>query len=367
MSKKLLTLNKKAMKKIKVLIVDDSASVRMALTEVYNSDPEIEVVGTASDPYFAVQKIKEVVPDVISLDIEMPRMDGITFLQKIMSQHPIPVVVLSTLTEKGGELALRALEYGAVEVITKPSVNTKELIKEARIKLCDIIKAASKAKLSRKTFRESTSNVVKKHSAEVMIKKPTGKAIFSTTDKVVAVGASTGGTEALRVFLESLPVDIPGIVIVQHMPEMFTKQFAERLDSLCAISVKEAKDGDSVLRGHALIAPGNYHMMLKRSGAKYYVSVKEGPLVNRHKPSVDVLFRSTARYAGKNAVGIIMTGMGGDGSIGLKEMRDAGAHTIAQDENSCVVFGMPKEAIKLGGAVEVLPLNKIGNKLIKIS
>ncbi|MDH5367839.1 MAG: chemotaxis response regulator protein-glutamate methylesterase [Cyclobacteriaceae bacterium] len=350
------------LKKIKVLIVDDSASVRMALTDVYNSDPEIEVVGTASDPYFAVQKIKEVVPDVISLDIEMPRMDGITFLQKIMSQHPIPVVVLSTLTEKGGELAIRALEYGAVEVITKPTVNTQNLLREAQVKLCDVIKAASKAKLSRKVFRDSGTS--KKHSAEVVIKKHVGKTFFRTTDKVIAVGASTGGTEALRVFLESLPVDIPGIVIVQHMPEMFTKQFAERLNSLCAITVKEAKDGDSVLRGHALIAPGNYHMMLKRSGAKYYVSVKDGPLVNRHKPSVDVLFRSTARYAGKNAIGVIMTGMGDDGAVGMKEMKESGAYTIAQDEKSCVVFGMPREAIKLGGVDDILPLNKISKNLL---
>ena len=346
--------------------MDDSALVRKTLTEVYNSDPEIEVIGTASDPYDAVKKIKEIVPDVISLDIEMPKMDGITFLQKIMSQHPIPVVILSTLTEKGSELAIRALEYGAVEVVNKPKLNTRELLKEAKIVLCDKIRAASKVRLSRKNSSLLSQGVPKKLSAEVMIQKPVGKTIFKTTEKVIAVGASTGGTEALKVFLESLPVDVPGIVIVQHMPEMFTKQFAMRLDSICAITVKEAEDGDSVLRGHALIAPGNFHMMLKRSGAKYYVNVKEGPLVNRHKPSVDVLFRSTARYAGKNAIGVIMTGMGADGAIGLKEMREVGAHTIAQDEESCVVFGMPKEAIKLGGAMEVLPLEKIGSRLMNI-
>ncbi len=346
------------MDKIKVLIVDDSALVRQTLVSILESDPQIEIVGVAADPYIAVDKIKECVPDVITLDIEMPRMDGLTFLKKLMSQHPIPVVVISTLTEKGTDSALLALEYGAVEVLAKPKVNTKILLEQSKIELCDKVKAAALSNVKKRTFsaRTVSSEVAPKLSADAVIGKRTSTSMIQTTETVIAVGASTGGTEALRVFLEGFPADCPGIVIVQHMPEMFTKQFAQRLNTLCKVTVKEAENGDKVLRGHVLLSPGGKHMMLKRSGAIYHVEIVDGPLVNRHKPSVDVLFRSVARYAGKNVIGVILTGMGDDGAKGMLEMKEGGAHTIAQDEASCVVFGMPKEAIKLGGADKVMPL-----------
>jgi two-component system chemotaxis response regulator CheB len=288
----------------------------------------------------------------------MPRMDGLTFLKKLMSQHPIPVVVISTLTEKGTDSALLALEYGAVEVLAKPKVNTKILLEQSKIELCDKVKAAALSNVKRRTFsaRTVSSEVAPKLSADAVIGKRTSTSMIQTTETVIAVGASTGGTEALRVFLEGFPADCPGIVIVQHMPEMFTKQFAQRLNTLCKVTVKEAENGDKVLRGHVLLSPGGKHMMLKRSGAIYHVEIVDGPLVNRHKPSVDVLFRSVARYAGKNVIGVILTGMGDDGAKGMLEMKEGGAHTIAQDEASCVVFGMPKEAIKLGGADKVMPL-----------
>jgi two-component system, chemotaxis family, protein-glutamate methylesterase/glutaminase len=351
-------------KKVRVLVVDDSAVVRQTLTKILDTDPLIEVIGAASDPYIAAQKIRMEVPDVITLDIEMPRMDGLTFLRKIMSQHPIPVVVISSLTEKGTETAMRALEYGAVEVITKPQLHTKEFLEESKITLCDSVKAAAISKLRRKVFTSTAISVPPKLSADVVIAKGPTTSMAKTTEIVIAVGASTGGTEALRVFLEALPLDCPGIVIVQHMPELFTKSFAQRLNDICRINVKEAENGDSVLRGRALIAPGNKHTLLKRSGARYYVEVKDGPLVNRHRPSVDVLFRSTARYAGANAIGVIMTGMGDDGAKGLLEMKEAGARTVAQDEKSCVVFGMPKEAIKLGAADRILPLEQIAGHVL---
>ncbi|HOV13292.1 MAG TPA: chemotaxis response regulator protein-glutamate methylesterase [Spirochaetota bacterium] len=351
------------MKKIRVLIVDDSAVVRQTLESILSSDPEIEIMGVAFDPFHAAQKIAEEIPDVITLDIEMPKMDGLTFLQKIMSQHPIPVVICSSLTESGSDSIMKAMQYGAVEIITKPKVDTKVFLEESRIKICDIVKAAAKANLKKLNF-VTQLQVKPKLSADVILPKPT-KILTETTDKVIVVGASTGGTEALREFLEALPLNSPGIVVVQHMPEMFTKSFADRLDSLCKISVKEAQNGDAVLKGLALIAPGNKHTLLKRSGARYYVEVKEGPLVSRHRPSVDVLFRSAARYAGKNAVGIIMTGMGDDGAKGMKEMKDAGAYNIAQNEETCVVFGMPKEAIKLGGVDKILPLENIALEIKK--
>lgn len=350
--------------KIKVLIVDDSAVVRQTLTDTLRSDPMISVLGAARDPYVAADIIAREVPDVIILDVEMPRMDGITFLHKIMSQHPIPVVMCSTLTEKGAETTLKALEYGAVDIIQKPKLGTKQFLEESKIRICDSVKAA--ARVSVRKVSSAPRLVEKKLTADVMLPPPSTKAMVTTTERVVAVGASTGGTEALRVFLEALPGDCSGIVIVQHMPEGFTRAFSERLNGICRIRVKEAESGDSVLRGQALIAPGNRHMMLKRSGARYYVEIKEGPLVCRHRPSVDVLFRSTARYAGKNAVGIIMTGMGDDGARGMREMKEAGAHTIAQDEQSCVVFGMPKEAIELGGVDKVMPLDKIASYLVRI-
>ncbi len=358
------------MKKIRVLIVDDSAVVRQALSSILSTDPQIEIMGTASDPFIAARKIRNEIPDVITLDIEMPRMDGLTFLRKIMTQYPMPVVVISSLTQKGTETALKALEYGAIEIISKPQMHTKAFIEESKIKLCDAVRAAAISKLERKKVIRRTPTPIKvapKLSADAVLPKANpAQSMIKTTDYVVAVGASTGGTEALRVFLEALPLDCPGIVIVQHMPEMFTKSFAMRLNDICKIGVKEAENGDPVLRGRALIAPGNKHILLKRSGAKYYVEVKEGPLVNRHRPSVDVLFRSTAKYAGRNAIGIIMTGMGDDGAKGLLEMKENGAKTIAQDEKSCVVFGMPKEAIKLGASDKILPLKEISKHIMNL-
>jgi two-component system chemotaxis response regulator CheB len=352
-------------KKIKVLIVDDSAVVRQTLSSILLTEPDIEVIGTAADPFVAVKYIQQQVPDVITLDIEMPKMDGLTFLKKIMSQCPMPVVIISSLTVKGTETALKALEYGAVEIVTKPQMNTKQFIEESRIHLCDVVKAAANARVSRKMFSNEVV-IQPKYSADAILPPATGEgSMIKTTDMVVVVGASTGGTEALRVFLEAMPPDARGIVIVQHMPEMFTKSFAERLNELCKIDVKEAENGDSVIRGRALIAPGNHHLLLKRSGAKYFVEIKDGPLVNRHRPSVDVLFRSTARYAGRNAIGVIMTGMGDDGAKGLLEMKQAGAYTIAQDEKSCVVFGMPNEAIKLNAVDKVLALDKIAPYVLK--
>lgn len=352
-------------KPVRVLVVDDSAVVRQTLSDILNADKHIEVIAVASDPYYAAKKIQKDVPDVITLDIEMPRMDGLTFLRKIMTQHPIPVVIISSLTAKGTETAIKALEFGAVEIITKPDMSTKKFFEESSIKICDAVKAASKASVSRKKAKQiktpppAFQNVEPKLSADAVLQTHKSRSMIKTTDMVVAVGASTGGTEALREFLMDLPPDSPGIVIVQHMPEHFTRSFAERLDELCQISVKEAAENDTVIRGRALIAPGNHHLLIKRSGARYYVTINDGPLVNRHRPSVDVMFRSTAQYVGKNALGILMTGMGDDGAQGLLEMNNAGAITVAQDEKSCVVFGMPKEAIDRGAAKHVLHLNQM--------
>lgn len=354
------------MGKIKVMVIDDSALVRQTLCGILNSDPEIEVVATAGDPIMAAERLRSVVPDVITLDVEMPRMDGLTFLQKLMSQHPIPVVMCSSLAESGSETALKALEYGAVDIITKPKLGTKQFIEESRLRICDAIKGAAAARLAPLKAMRTMKEVAPKYTADVIMEKPTTKAMIQTTEKVVMVGASTGGTEALKVFLEMLPENAPGIVIVQHMPENFTAAFAKRLDSTCRVSVKEAQDNDTVVRGRALIAPGNHHALLKRSGARYYVEIKDGPLVSRHRPSVDVLFRSAARYAGRNAVGVIMTGMGDDGARGMKEMFDAGASTIAQDEATCVVYGMPHEAVKQGGVNRVLPLQHIAAEVLRL-
>jgi two-component system chemotaxis response regulator CheB len=350
-------------KKIQVLVVDDSALVRQALLNLFETDPDIEVIGTASDPFAAAKIMEKKVPDVITLDIEMPRMDGLTFLRKLMSQHPVPVVICSTLTEAGSETFMKALEFGAVEVITKPKVGTREFFEESRIRVCDVVKAA--AQVRPKKLGSRPIDIKPKLNADAVI--PSGKSFnLKTTEKIVLVGASTGGTEALKVFLESLPLDCPGIVIVQHMPEHFTAAFSKRLNSICRITIKEAENNDSVLRGQALIAPGNSHMLLKRSGARYYVEVKGGPLVSRHRPSVDVLFRSGARYAGGNAVGVIMTGMGDDGAKGMKEMKDNGAYCIAQDEATSVVFGMPQEAIKHGGVDKIMPLQNIAGEVVRI-
>jgi len=348
--------------KIKVMVVDDSAVVRQALTDILSSDPEIEVIATAQDPIVAVEKLKRVVPDVITLDIEMPRMDGVTFLRKLMSQHPIPVVICSSLAESGAETTYRAMEAGAVDIITKPKLGTKQFFEESRILIIDAIKAASR--VTPRKIAPRKPKVTQKLSADAVL-APATKAMAKTTEKVIVIGASTGGTEAIREVLETLPMGSPGIVVVQHMPEGFTRSFAARLNEGCQINVKEAKDGDSVLRGQALIAPGNHHCLLKRSGARYYVEIKDGPLVSRHRPSVDVLFRSAAKYAGKNAVAAILTGMGDDGASGMKELFDAGAWTCAQDEQTSVVYGMPKEAVKRGGVRKEYPLQKIAAVLLK--
>jgi two-component system chemotaxis response regulator CheB len=360
--------------KIRVLIVDDSAVVRQTLTAVLESDPEIEVMGSASDPFVAAKRIAEEVPDVITLDVEMPRMDGVTFLRRLMAQHPVPVVMCSSLVEGGSETLYQALEAGAVDVILKPRVGVAEHLAESRILICDTVKAAAKAKRIGRLDRtprpammaqSHRSGPEKKLTADAMLPPPTSRAMAKTTEMIVCIGASTGGTEALREVLEVLPAAAPGIVVVQHMPERFTTSFAKRLDSLCAMEVKEAQDGDAVLRGRVLIAPGNFHTMIERSGARYHVSVKEGPLVSRHRPSVDVLFRSAARNVGPNAVGVIMTGMGDDGARGLEEMKGAGAFTVAQDEATSVVFGMPKEAIARGCVDRVLPLQRIAGEILR--
>ncbi len=349
--------------RINVLIVDDSAVVRQTMHDILSHDPEIKVMGMAADPIIAAQKMREARPDVILLDVEMPRMDGITFLQKLMSQHPIPVVICSSLTQQNSETTFKALEYGAVEIIAKPKIGTKQFLEESKVRICDTVKAAFLSKVKKSV---APISVAPKLTADAILAKPvSSKAMVETTEKVVVVGASTGGTEALKDLLEMLPEDSPGVVIVQHMPEHFTRAFANRLDSSCRISVKEAEENDTVIRGRALIAPGNRHCLLKRSGARYYVEVKDGPLVSRHRPSVDVLFRSAARYGGKNVVGVIMTGMGDDGAKGMLEMKQQGSYNIAQDEASCVVFGMPKEAIKLGGVDKVAPLRDIAGAILR--
>jgi len=353
--------------KIRVLIVDDSAVVRQTLTDILESDPEIEVLGAASDPFVAARRIQQEVPDVITLDVEMPRMDGITFLRKIMAQRPIPVVMCSSLVEARSETLMQALEAGAVDILLKPKLDTRQGLLESRIRICDTIKGAARARLNRGPRpRAEPRAVEKKLTADAMLPPPsTRHAMARTTESVICIGASTGGTEALREVLEALPADCPGIVVVQHMPERFTAAFAHRLNGICAVEVKEAADGDTVLRGRVLIAPGARHMLLRRSGARYHVEVKDGPLVSRHRPSVDVLFRSAAQYAGGNATGIIMTGMGDDGARGLLEMRKAGAHTVAQDEATSVVFGMPKEAIALGAVEKVLPLESLAAEILR--
>ena len=353
-------------RKTRVLVIDDSASVRQTMTAILQQDPELEVMAAASDPFAAARHIQEELPDVITLDVEMPRMDGITFLRKLMSQCPVPVVMCSSLIEEGSETLLQALEAGAVDVILKPKIGVADHLAEAHLQIRDVVKAAAKARVRGRRVESPARKVVpeKKLTADAMLPPPGTRAMSRTTEMVVCLGASTGGTEALRQVLEALPANAPGIVVVQHMPERFTAAFANRLNGLCEVDVKEAADGDPVLRGHVLIAPGGKHLMLERQGARYHVAVKEGPLVSRHRPSVDVLFRSAARAAGSNAVGIIMTGMGDDGARGLLEMKQAGARTFAQDEATSIVFGMPKEAIARGAADKVIPLQHIARELL---
>lgn len=348
----------------RVLIVDDSAVVRQTMQQILDGDPDLKVIATASDPFVAADRIRREVPDVITLDVEMPRMDGVTFLRRLMAQRPIPVVMCSTLVGENSETLAQALEAGAVDVVLKPQLGVKEFFEDACTRLRDTVKAAAQA---RRGALGPARSVEKKLNPDAMLPPPSQRAMARTTDRIVAIGASTGGTEALREIVEALPHDCPPVIVVQHMPETFTAAFARRLDGLCAVSVREAKDGDRMLRGHVLIAPGNRHTLLTRSGAQYAVQVKDGPLVSRHRPSVDVLFRSVARAAGGNAVGVILTGMGDDGAIGLREMRDAGARTLGQDEASCVVYGMPKEAMKAGGVETELPLERICAAMLRLA
>lgn len=357
--------------KIKVLIVDDSASVRATLSAILSDDPEIEVMGTAADPYLAAEKIRKEVPDVLFLDIEMPRMDGLTFLKKIMGQRPIPVVICSSLASEQSEVMMEALAAGAVDVITKPRVDTKQFFNDSRMLICDVAKAAAHAKVKSGPRREVKPTIEAKHFADAVIpaisetRAASLKRSIPKTEPIVCIGASTGGTEALAAVLTSLPAESPPILIVQHMPQGFTAAFARRLNGICSVAVKEAADGDLVQAGRVLIAPGNHHMLLRRSGSRYTVTVQDGVYVCRHRPSVDVLFRSAAQNAGANAMGVILTGMGDDGARGLLEMRKMGSHTIAQDEETSVVFGMPREAIEMGAAEKVLPLSKIAGDILR--
>ncbi|MPQ67314.1 MULTISPECIES: chemotaxis response regulator protein-glutamate methylesterase [unclassified Pseudomonas] len=346
---------------IKVLIVDDSAVVRQVLSATLGQASGIEVIGVAADPLFAMEKMSRQWPDVIVLDVEMPRMDGITFLKKLMAERPTPVVICSTLTEKGAKTTLQALAAGAVSIVTKPQSNLRQFLNDSTDELIHAVKAAAKANLKRVLAPE----ILPRHTADAIL--PAGStAMARTTENIVALGTSTGGTQALEQVLRVLPRVCPGIVIVQHMPEKFTAAFAERLNQVCEIEVREARHGDRVIPGRALIAPGGSHMLVKRNGAQYQVDIVDGPPVSRHRPSVDVLFRSVARGAGSNALGIIMTGMGDDGARGLKEMRDAGARTLGQDEPSCVVYGMPREALKLGAVERELPLEQIAGAILGI-
>jgi len=344
---------------IKVLVVDDSALVRQMLSEIINSQPDMKVVGTAPDPLVAREQIKKLNPDVITLDVEMPKMDGLDFLEKLMRLRPTPVVMVSSLTERGSDITLRALELGAVDFVTKPKLDISRGLQEYTTEITDKIRTAAKARIK----ALPAIKVEQRYTADAVLPAVSNR--ITSTEKLIIIGASTGGTEAIKDVLVKLPPDCPGILITQHMPEAFTNAFAKRLDGLCKITVKEAVDGERVLPGHAYIAPGHSHLLLKRSGANYMCELNQGPPVNRHRPSVDVLFRSAANYAGQNAIGVILTGMGKDGAAGMLEMKKTGAHTFAQDEASCVVFGMPKEAIAMGGVDEIVPLPDMAKRVLE--
>ncbi|MEW6115429.1 MAG: chemotaxis response regulator protein-glutamate methylesterase [Nitrospirota bacterium] len=351
--------------KIKVLIIDDSAVLRHLLAEILSQTDDIEVVGTAQDPLFAMSKITSLEPDVITLDVEMPRMDGLSFLEQLMRTHPVPVIMISALTQRGGETTLKALELGAVDYVTKPGIGIADGIARLGEEIVHKIRIAARAKVKRRPFRSPTGQHEQPPPAPLRPERPSAfdTRCMATTDRIIAIGASTGGTQAITEIITELPEDIPGIVIVQHMPPLFTRSFAERLNTLSRLDVREAKSGDRILRGAVLIAPGNKHMTIQRDGALYYVEVTDGPMVNFVRPSVDVLFRSVARYAGKNAIGVILTGMGEDGARGLLEMQRAGALTIAQDESSSTVFGMPKRAIEMHAVDRITPLHEIASLL----
>ncbi|MFZ2853896.1 MAG: chemotaxis response regulator protein-glutamate methylesterase [Rhodocyclaceae bacterium] len=346
---------------IRVLVVDDSAVVRQVLSDILGRAPGISVIGAVSDPIFAMERMRREWPDVITLDVEMPRMDGISFLKRIMAHRPTPVVICSSLTQSGAETTLQALAAGALSIISKPTLGLKSFLHDAADDLVGAVRAAARANLR---VLAALGQPDAKLTADAILPPPGNHAMLQTTERIVAIGTSTGGTQALEVLLTALPATAPGMVIVQHMPERFTAAFSARLNGLCAIEVLEAQDGQRVIPGRALIAPGGKHMTVRRSGTQYLAEVRDGPPVNRHRPSVDVLFRSVAHFAGRNAMGVIMTGMGDDGARGLKEMRNAGAHTLAQDEASCVVYGMPKEAVKLGAVDRSLPLRALAGAML---
>jgi two-component system chemotaxis response regulator CheB len=350
-----------AKKRIKVLIVDDSALVRRMLTEMLSSDASITVLGAAHDAYDAREKIKALNPDVLTLDVEMPRMDGVTFLRNLMRLRPMPVIMVSSLTEKGAEVTLDALSIGAVDYLPKPKIDLAATLADYKEELIAKVKAAASARLRAPTTTTASA------SADAILAKRDPLRQLRTTERIIAIGASTGGTEAIKEVLIRLPPDTPGIVITQHIPKLFSGAFARRMDACCQVSVCEAEDGQQILRGHAYVAPGDMHLLLVRDGARYVCRLDEGPPVNRHKPSVDVLFRSVAQQAGRNAIGVILTGMGKDGALGLKEMRDAGARTVAQDEATSIVWGMPGEAVAVGGAADVLPLGDIWSRVLQLA
>jgi two-component system chemotaxis response regulator CheB len=350
-----------AKKRIKVLIVDDSALVRRLLTEMLSSDASITVLGTAHDAYDAREKIKALNPDVLTLDVEMPRMDGLTFLRNLMRLRPMPVIMVSSLTDKGAEVTLDALSIGAVDYLPKPKIDLAATLADYKEELIAKVKAAASARVRAMPATAASAG------ADAILAKRDPQRQLRTTERIIAIGASTGGTEAIKEVLIRLPPDTPGIVITQHIPKLFSGAFARRLDACCQVSVCEAEDGQQILRGHAYVAPGDMHLLLVRDGARYVCRLDEGPPVNRHKPSVDVLFRSVAQQAGRNAIGVILTGMGKDGAVGLTEMRDAGARTIAQDEATSIVWGMPGEAVAVGGAADVLPLGDIWSRVLQLA